>query len=68
MLSGAEVVRALETLGFIQKRQKGSHIVMRRGSVGCIVPLHRQIKIGTLTGIVRQAQLMPDEFLKALKN
>ena len=48
-VSGAEVVRALEKLGFISVRQKGSHVVLRRGSSGCVVPLHREIKIGTLS-------------------
>ena len=31
-VSGAEVVRALERLGFAVARQRGSHIVLRRGS------------------------------------
>jgi predicted RNA binding protein YcfA (HicA-like mRNA interferase family) len=67
-LSGAEIIRALEKLGFRQMRQKGSHVVLRRGNVGCVVPLHREVKTGTLAGIVRQAQLQPDEFLAVLKN
>jgi predicted RNA binding protein YcfA (HicA-like mRNA interferase family) len=66
-LSGAEIIRALEALGFKQMRQKGSHVILRRGNVGCVVPLHREVKLGTLAGIVRQAQLQPDEFLAALK-
>lgn len=32
VVSGADVVRALERLGFVVARQRGSHIVMRRGS------------------------------------
>jgi predicted RNA binding protein YcfA (HicA-like mRNA interferase family) len=67
-LSGAEIIRALERLGFRQVRQKGSHVVLRRGTVGCVVPLHREVKTGTLAGIVRQAQLRPDAFLAVLKN
>jgi predicted RNA binding protein YcfA (HicA-like mRNA interferase family) len=65
-LSGAEIIRALEKLGFRQMRQKGSHAVLRRGTIGCVVPLHREVKTGTLAGIVRQAQLHPYEFLAAL--
>jgi predicted RNA binding protein YcfA (HicA-like mRNA interferase family) len=68
VLSGDEVVRVLERLGFRKVRQKGSHVVMRRGSVGCVVPMHREVKLGTLAGVVRQAQLQPDEFLAALRN
>ena len=55
VLSGAEVVRALERLGFAQVRQRGSHVVLRRGSIGCVVSLHRELKTGTLSGIIRQA-------------
>lgn len=66
VVSGAEVVRALERLGFALARQRGSHVVMRRGNHGCVVPLHREIKRGTLGGIVRQAGLDPDQFIAAL--
>jgi predicted RNA binding protein YcfA (HicA-like mRNA interferase family) len=48
VVSGVDVVRALEGLGFAVARQRGSHIVMRRGSAGCVVPNHRELKIGTL--------------------
>jgi predicted RNA binding protein YcfA (HicA-like mRNA interferase family) len=65
-VSGREAVRALEKLGFAQLRQKGSHLIMRRGAVGCVVPMHREIKIGTLTGILRQAGVSADEFIATL--
>ncbi|NJM38653.1 MAG: addiction module toxin, HicA family [Akkermansiaceae bacterium] len=52
-ISGSEAVRALQRLGFKVARQRGSHIVMRRGSSGCVVPNHREIKIGTLAGVIR---------------
>ncbi|MDG4576094.1 MAG: type II toxin-antitoxin system HicA family toxin [Defluviicoccus sp.] len=66
VVSGAEAVRALERLGFIVARQRGSHIVMRRGSSGCVVPDHRELKKGTLTGILKQAGVDPDDFIRAL--
>ena len=66
IVSGRDVVRALERLGFRTVRQRGSHVVMRRGETGCVVPLHREIKTGTLAGIIRQAQLSHEEFLSAL--
>jgi len=50
-LSGAEAVRKLERLGFTVVRQRGSHVVMRRGSAGCVVPNHRELKIGTFAGV-----------------
>lgn len=39
-VSGAEAVRILEQLGFAVVRQRGSHIVMRRGAVSCVIPNH----------------------------
>ena len=65
-ISGSEAVRALQRLGFKIMRQKGSHIVMRRGSSGCVVPNHREIKIGTLAGVLRQAGVSAEEFISAL--
>ena len=65
LLSGAEVIRALERLGFEQVRQRGSHVVLRRDSIGCVVPLHRELKTGTLVGIIRQAQVTQEESLRA---
>ena len=66
-VSGAEVVRALERLGFRVTRQRGSHIVMRRGAAGCVVPNHRELKTGVLAGVLKQAGLAVAEFLDALR-
>ena len=69
-VSGQETIRALERLGFVQIRQRGSHIVLKKqtpeGAIGCVVPLHRQLAIGTLRGILRQADVTPDEFMESL--
>lgn len=65
-VSGAHTVRALQRLGFEQVRQKGSHVVMRRGAKGCVVPLHGELKVGTLAGVLRQAEVSPEEFIGAL--
>lgn len=48
-------------------RQRGSHVIMQRDGVGCVVPLHRELKTGTLAGVIRQAGLTQDEFLGAVK-
>jgi predicted RNA binding protein YcfA (HicA-like mRNA interferase family) len=66
-ISGAEAQRALERLGFIKLRQSGSHVIMRRESKGCVVPLHAELKIGTLAGLLRQADVAPEEFIEALR-
>jgi predicted RNA binding protein YcfA (HicA-like mRNA interferase family) len=65
-VSGAEIVRALQRLGFETVRQKGSHVVMRRGPKGCVVPLHADVKVGTLAGLLRQADVSPEEFSAVL--
>ncbi len=58
-VSGSHAICALERLGFIRVRQRGSHVVLKKqtpqGDVGCAVPLHRDLAIGTLRGIPRQA-------------
>ena len=64
--SGAAIVKALERLGFAKIRQSGSHVVMRGGPKGCVVPMHGEVKVGTLAGILRQAEVSPDEFTEAL--
>jgi predicted RNA binding protein YcfA (HicA-like mRNA interferase family) len=65
-VSGAEVVRALERLGFVRLRQSGSHVILRRQSKGCVVPMHAEVKVGTLAGVLRQAEVSPEEFTSAL--
>jgi len=65
-VSGAEALRARERLGFEKVRQQGSHVVMPRGLKGCVVPLHAELKVGTLAGLLRQADVSPEEFIAAL--
>ena len=36
------------------------------GVVGCVVPLHRELAVGTLRGILRQAKVNSEDFLKVL--
>jgi predicted RNA binding protein YcfA (HicA-like mRNA interferase family) len=45
---------------------KGSHLVMRSGSRVCVVPLDKPVKVGTLAGLLRQAQVDVHEFLDLL--
>lgn len=69
-ISGAEAIRALERLGFTQVRQRGSHVVLKRtkaeGITGCVVPLHSELAVGTLRGILKQADVTPEEFIEKL--
>jgi len=69
-ISGREAIRALERLGFEQVRQQGSHVVLRNdtpeGATGCVVPLHSELAVGTLRGILRQARVSPEDFTECL--
>jgi predicted RNA binding protein YcfA (HicA-like mRNA interferase family) len=69
-ISSREAIRALERLGFDQVRQTGSHVVMKKetedGEIGCVVPLHRELKIGTLSSILKQSQISIEEFIGSL--
>jgi predicted RNA binding protein YcfA (HicA-like mRNA interferase family) len=66
-LSGAEIIRILEKIGFATVRQRGSNVVMRRGGAGCVVPMHREVKRGTLAGILKQAGIDPQSFIEILR-
>jgi predicted RNA binding protein YcfA (HicA-like mRNA interferase family) len=65
-ISGVEALRALQHLGFEKVRQRGSHVVVRRGTSGCVIPMHTELKVGTLAGLLRQADVSPEEFIAAL--
>ncbi|MEH2001384.1 MAG: type II toxin-antitoxin system HicA family toxin [Nostoc sp.] len=69
-ISGNEAIRALERLGFIQTRQTGSHVVLKKptieGEIVCVVPLHRELKVGTPSGVLKQAKVTPEEFIENL--
>jgi predicted RNA binding protein YcfA (HicA-like mRNA interferase family) len=67
-ISGSQTIKILEKMGFQVTRQKGSHIVLRRGTSGCVVPNHKEIKTGTLAGILRQAGISPEEFIKCMND
>lgn len=69
-VSGAEAVRALTRLGFVQVRQRGSHVVLKRteasGVRGCVVPMHPELAAGTLRGVLKQAGVSVEEFMQQL--
>lgn len=65
-ISGREAVKVFESMGFVVARQRGSHVVLRRGDVGCVVPLHKSLAVGTLRSAIRQAGITPEEFVAAM--
>lgn len=66
LISGLEVIKRLRRAGFIAVRQKGSHIRLEKriedGIIKLTVPLHKQMKKGTLNRIIKDAGLTLEEF------
>ena len=67
-LSGQQVRSALEHAGFIFRRQRGSHMVLRRDNpyARVVVPDHKQVRLGTLRAILAEAGLTAEEFIDLL--
>jgi predicted RNA binding protein YcfA (HicA-like mRNA interferase family) len=67
-VSGAETVAALGKIGFYVRRQRGSHIILRRNEPfsQVVVPNHRELDSGTLRAILRQIGISVDEFIALL--
>lgn len=65
-LSGAEVCQILRLFGFTEVRRRGSHAVMQRAhdetTTTVPVPLHRELRTGTLRSIIRQSGVPKDAF------
>ena len=61
ILSGREVCQILSQNGFEEIRQRGSHIIMQKkteeSTITIPVPDHKEIRIGTLSSIIRQSKL-----------
>ena len=68
VVSGAQLVRALERVGWQVTRQRGSHVRLKHAerSPALTVPLHRELKRGTLNGILTDAGLNADELRQLL--
>ena len=65
-LSGRQVCAILARYGFIEARQRGSHVVMQQHTgdttITVPVPNHAELRIGTLQAIIRQSGLPRAEF------
>lgn len=66
VLSGKEVCAILARHGFVEVRQRGSHIVMQKriddSTITVPVPNHSSLKTGTLRSIIRQSELLRSLF------
>jgi predicted RNA binding protein YcfA (HicA-like mRNA interferase family) len=64
-ISGPDAIKVFGLLGFSVARQRGSHAVLRRGNAGCVIPVHKELAVGTLRSAIRQAKITPEDFVKA---
>jgi len=70
-VSGHEALKILcNKLGFSVSGRTGSHIRLSKvtpdGKIGTVVPMHKQLKIGTLKGVLKLAKVSEEEFSKYL--
>ena len=67
-ISGKEAVVAFQKAGWIIVGQVGSHLVMTKPimRVNLSIPQHRELSVGTLRALIRNAGLTVDEFLQLL--
>lgn len=67
-LKPRRVVQKLKKLGFVSHHQEGSHLTMKHTETNrrAVVPMHlKDLKKGTLSAMLREAQIDRDEFLNA---
>ena len=66
--SGRQVIKALRRSGFIVDHQRGSHVFMHNldKNTSVIVPLHRELKKGTLNSIIKKAGITFQELKKLI--
>lgn len=67
-ISGKDAVKAFQKLGWQQIGQVGSHVVMVKSDVrvNLSIPQHKELSVGTLRALIRNAGLNVDEFLDLL--
>jgi predicted RNA binding protein YcfA (HicA-like mRNA interferase family) len=69
-VSGQRVVRALKRSGFVELRQKGSHVSLEKRAGGevfrTVVPMHDELAKGTLADILKQSGLTVEQFIDLL--
>ena len=67
VISGEDLVKYLSKHDFEAKRQTSSHVVMQKEWRVFSVPLHRELKKGTLIGILKQAGIGIEDFKREFR-
>ena len=68
-ISGKDCVKILcNKFGFSVVRQRGSHVILKKDTpsakVGTVVPMHKELKLGTLKSVLTLAKVDEEEFVK----
>jgi predicted RNA binding protein YcfA (HicA-like mRNA interferase family) len=65
-ISGKQAIKILQDEGFVIARQRGSHVVLtkhaNKAKLTTVVPLHKELKKGTIRSIAKLAGLLPKDF------
>jgi predicted RNA binding protein YcfA (HicA-like mRNA interferase family) len=68
LLSGRQVLAALQRLGFVELHRRGSHVKMEHPDGRRIVfPFHDEVDRRTLKGALQDASVDIEEFLAEVK-
>jgi predicted RNA binding protein YcfA (HicA-like mRNA interferase family) len=67
-ISGKEAVKAFAKAGWNTVGQVGSHLMMTKSGqrANLSIPQHKELSVGTLRALIRNAGMTVDEFLKLL--
>ena len=66
VISGDKLIKFLVKKGFVVRRQTGSHIVLQKDRIVFAVPLHKELKKGTLRKILKQSEISIEELVESL--
>lgn len=70
VVSGEQLIRALEQFGYMRARQKGSHVRLRHATdtqrIAVTIPLHDEVAFGTLKRILRDTGVSTEQLISAL--
>ncbi|MDN5358216.1 MAG: hypothetical protein PWP76_59 [Candidatus Diapherotrites archaeon] len=68
-ISSEKMTKVLQKLGYVQIRQKGSHVILKKDKKLVVVPIHRgkPLKRGLVRLIIKEVGITREEFLKLLE-
>jgi predicted RNA binding protein YcfA (HicA-like mRNA interferase family) len=69
VLTAKQIIKILETNGFVLTRQKGSHRIYKQKNSHILVPIplhgkNKPLPIGTFLSVIKQSKLPKEKFEK----